>query len=373
MKSSEKTAPSRQHGLRKPRINLSSQSRSNRIQCHTTTQISLAITWQINKSLLTGDEWVIKFNGLFGDRRHRGTYSPFKPCNHSLYIGIIIFPYIYNAQYICMPQLTLRKKMLKRNTKKWGHLFSEGYKPRNVWWTHDPRAGPDGRNSHGKPHTTACKLKRKKSYQIAPYKSCWRKPHLMGLWLLMLLITHKMVPPEGIQFVRKVPPTVGTQFVIAHRVVPPAVGTQFVITHRVVPPAVGTQFVIAHRVVPPAVGTQFVITHRVVPPAVGTQFVIAHRVVPPAVGTQFVIAHRVVPTAVGTQFVIAHRMVPPAVGTKFVIVHRVVPPAVGMQFVVAHRVVPTAVGTQFFYCTQSGTTSSRHQVCHCTQELYWQQ
>ena len=43
-------------------------------------------------------EWVIKFNGLSGDSGHRGPYSPYKPCNHSLYIGIIIFPHIDNPQ-----------------------------------------------------------------------------------------------------------------------------------------------------------------------------------------------------------------------------------------------------------------------------------
>ena len=35
-----------------------------------------------------------KFIGLFEDRVHRGPYSPYKPCNHNLYIGIIIFPHI---------------------------------------------------------------------------------------------------------------------------------------------------------------------------------------------------------------------------------------------------------------------------------------
>ena len=34
----------------------------------------------------------IKFICLFGDRGHWGPYSPYKPCNHNLYIGIIIFP-----------------------------------------------------------------------------------------------------------------------------------------------------------------------------------------------------------------------------------------------------------------------------------------
>ena len=43
-------------------------------------------------------EWAIKFNSLSGDSGQRGPYSPYKPCNHSLYIGIIIFPHIDNTQ-----------------------------------------------------------------------------------------------------------------------------------------------------------------------------------------------------------------------------------------------------------------------------------
>ena len=39
-------------------------------------------------------EWVIEFNGLSGDTRRWGPYSTYRPCNHSLYIGIIIFPHI---------------------------------------------------------------------------------------------------------------------------------------------------------------------------------------------------------------------------------------------------------------------------------------
>ena len=45
------------------------------------------------------DEREIKFIGLFEERGHRGPYSPYKPCNHNLYIGIIIFPHIDNPQY----------------------------------------------------------------------------------------------------------------------------------------------------------------------------------------------------------------------------------------------------------------------------------
>ena len=40
----------------------------------------------------------IKFIGLFEDRGHRGPYSPYKPFNHNLYMGIIIFPHIDNPQ-----------------------------------------------------------------------------------------------------------------------------------------------------------------------------------------------------------------------------------------------------------------------------------
>ena len=41
----------------------------------------------------------IKFIGLFENRGHRGPYSPYKPFNHNLNIGIIIFPHIDNPQY----------------------------------------------------------------------------------------------------------------------------------------------------------------------------------------------------------------------------------------------------------------------------------
>ena len=44
------------------------------------------------------EEREIKFISLFGDRGHWGPYSPYKLCNHNLYIGIIIFPHIDNPQ-----------------------------------------------------------------------------------------------------------------------------------------------------------------------------------------------------------------------------------------------------------------------------------
>ena len=74
------------------------------------------VLWYGCTETMTWDEWVIKFNGLSGDSGQRGPYSPYKPCNHSLYIGIIIFPHIYNTIY--RPQLTLRKKELKKRTTK---------------------------------------------------------------------------------------------------------------------------------------------------------------------------------------------------------------------------------------------------------------
>ena len=40
----------------------------------------------------------IKFIGLFEDRGHRDPYSPYKPFNHNVYIGMIIFPHIDNPQ-----------------------------------------------------------------------------------------------------------------------------------------------------------------------------------------------------------------------------------------------------------------------------------
>ena len=52
----------------------------------------------LTQMLYTPREREIKFISLFGDRGHRGPYSTYKPCNHNLYIGIIIFPHIDNQQ-----------------------------------------------------------------------------------------------------------------------------------------------------------------------------------------------------------------------------------------------------------------------------------
>ena len=46
----------------------------------------------IRKLRLCFSEWVIKFNGISGDSRQRGPCSPYKQCNHSLYIRITISP-----------------------------------------------------------------------------------------------------------------------------------------------------------------------------------------------------------------------------------------------------------------------------------------
>ena len=49
------------------------------------------ITWERERE--------IKFISIFQNRGHRGPRSPYKPFNHNLYIGIIIFPHIDNPQY----------------------------------------------------------------------------------------------------------------------------------------------------------------------------------------------------------------------------------------------------------------------------------
>ena len=59
--------------------------------------ISIANALEILQSC-TKREREIKFIGLFEERGHRGPYSPYKPFNHNLYIGIIIFPHIDNPQ-----------------------------------------------------------------------------------------------------------------------------------------------------------------------------------------------------------------------------------------------------------------------------------
>ena len=67
----------------------------------------------------TEREREIKFIGLFENRGHRGPYSPYKPFNHNLYIGIIIFPHIDNPQYTGY-DLPKKKPNKIINEKKWG-------------------------------------------------------------------------------------------------------------------------------------------------------------------------------------------------------------------------------------------------------------
>ena len=67
-------------------------------QCEWCQLISQEIFKIINSQTKFEIEREIKFINLLGDRGHRGPYSPYKPCNHNLYIGIIIFPHIDNPQ-----------------------------------------------------------------------------------------------------------------------------------------------------------------------------------------------------------------------------------------------------------------------------------
>ena len=57
-------------------------------------------------------DWVIKFNSLSRDSGRQGPYSPYEPCNHNLYIGIIIFPHNLHAT------VNTKKKDIKNETPK---------------------------------------------------------------------------------------------------------------------------------------------------------------------------------------------------------------------------------------------------------------
>ena len=56
------------------------------------------VLWHSPEGNFIEREREIKFIGLFENRGHRGPCSPYKPFNHNLYIGIIIFPHIDNPQ-----------------------------------------------------------------------------------------------------------------------------------------------------------------------------------------------------------------------------------------------------------------------------------
>ena len=77
----------------------------------------LISSWQMQGVLLVQSvsegesEGVIKFNGFPGDRGHQG---PYRPCNRSLYIGIIIFPHI---DYTQSTGHNWKKKELKQKSE----------------------------------------------------------------------------------------------------------------------------------------------------------------------------------------------------------------------------------------------------------------
>ena len=73
------------------------------------------LEWTIMRLVVWERE--IKFISLFEDRGHRGPYSTYKPCNHNLYIGIIIFPHIDNPQSTGY-DLPMKNKTIKIMNKK---------------------------------------------------------------------------------------------------------------------------------------------------------------------------------------------------------------------------------------------------------------
>ena len=78
----------------------------------------------------------IKFIGLFGDRGHRG---PYKPCNHNLYIGIIIFPHIDNPRSTGYNQP--KKKTVKIiNAKSEGPINLTNHWRKRLWISLQVRA-----------------------------------------------------------------------------------------------------------------------------------------------------------------------------------------------------------------------------------------
>ena len=69
--------------------------------CNTNTTchlISKCCRYEDTLSGIRGWFWERGREGFLGDRGHQRPYSQYKPCNHNLYIGIIIFPHIDNTQ-----------------------------------------------------------------------------------------------------------------------------------------------------------------------------------------------------------------------------------------------------------------------------------
>ena len=75
---------------------------------------------------------MIKFNGLFGDSRHQGPYSPYKPYNHSLHIGISIFP--HRDYYQPLWKWHVVSKSLKRLFRKLTHILKNSLMPYDTRW-----------------------------------------------------------------------------------------------------------------------------------------------------------------------------------------------------------------------------------------------
>ena len=82
---------------------------------------------------LSMGEREIKFTGLFGDRGHRGPYSPYKPCNHNLYIGIIIFPHIDNPQSTGCNKPKKKKPIKIINEKSEGPINLTNHWRKRLW------------------------------------------------------------------------------------------------------------------------------------------------------------------------------------------------------------------------------------------------
>ena len=59
---------------------------------------------------------------------HQGPYSPYKPCNHNLYIGIVIFPHIDNPQ-TTVHIIDRRKKQLKLEQLERLHSENTPHRP----------------------------------------------------------------------------------------------------------------------------------------------------------------------------------------------------------------------------------------------------
>ena len=82
--------------------------------------------WQVSES-------AIKFNRLFGDSGYRGPCSPYKQCNYSLYIGIIIFSHIDNTQ--CAGHGELYEKRLGNGTILFGpQCIDSLWHSQAIWW-----------------------------------------------------------------------------------------------------------------------------------------------------------------------------------------------------------------------------------------------